>query len=106
MLCTYKASVNRKILIMLKDLLNWDKIMTADRYAGGHSEVMENLFRNSKVVGSYIQDDYQGSEAFAYKIAGKKYVLVVDYFGSCSGCDSWEGASDEEAKNMCIQLAN
>lgn len=34
------------------------------------------------------------------------YVVVSDYFGSCSGCDAYENCSDEELKNLCIQLAN
>lgn len=25
---------------------------------------------------------------------------------SCSGCDAWEGASDDDVKSMCINLSN
>jgi hypothetical protein len=91
---------------MLKDLLNWEKIMNEPRCAGGHSDIMNNLFMNAKVVASHIENEYQGNEAFAYKIANGRYVLVTDYFGSCSGCDAWEDASNEEVRNLCIQLAN
>ena len=29
---------------------------------------------------------------------------MTDYYGSCSGCDSWEDCCDEEAHNMIIGL--
>jgi len=33
-------------------------------------------------------------------------VIYNDYYGSCSGCDSWENANDEEVEYMCKNLAN
>lgn len=91
---------------MLKDLLDWEQIMVAPRYAGGHTEVMESLFKGARIVASWVDNDYQGSEAFAYLLPDGRYVCLTDSFGSCSGCDSWEDSSDTEARNMCISLAN
>ena len=90
---------------MLKDLINWNKIMSQPRYAGGHEEIMKNLFKNAKVIASYIENNYQGIEGFIYKLPDQ-YVIVSDYFGSCSGCDEYDSCSDKELKNLCIQLAN
>ena len=90
---------------MLKDYLNWEKLMTCSRCSGGHEDIMENLFKDGEVIASYIEDDYQGNEAYVYFLNGE-YILITDYFGSCSGCDAWEDANDEEVRNLCIQLAN
>ena len=83
----------------LEKYIDWDLVMKQDRYAGGHEEIMKNIFgNNAKVIASWIEDDYQGSEAFAYQFNDGTVVLVTDYFGSCSGCDAWEDATDEEAR--------
>lgn len=96
--------------VMLKDLLDWDSIMQQPRYAGGHTEVMGHLFRDCVILAKHVQDDYQGTVGYVYMIYfGTNFcevVIVTDSFGSCGGCDSWEGADDESARNMCIQLAN
>ena len=95
----------RGMKTMLKEDLNWNEIYVAPRYAGGHEEVMNVLFKDAEVVASYIQSGYQGDEAFLYHL-NNEYILVTDYFGSCSGCDAWEEATDEEVKGLCTQLAN
>jgi hypothetical protein len=95
---------------MLKDMLNWPEIMDAPRYAGGHSEIMDVLFTNSFVLASYIEEDYQGELAYIYLVYSgtdwAKIAIITDYFGSCSGCDAWEGADDRTVREMCIALAN
>lgn len=97
---------------MLKDFINWELVMVQNRSAGGHSEIMENLFKDAFVLSSYVESDYQGEEAFIYKLKKRyqngegTFILVTDYFGSCSGCDSYEGCSNEQLRNLCIQLAN
>lgn len=86
--------------------------MIQDRNSGGHSEIMENLFLNSKVLAYYIDDYYEGSEAYIYKLKTRydhnegAFIIVTDYFGSCSGCDAYENCSNDELRNLCIQLAN
>ena len=31
---------------------------------------------------------------------------MTDYYGSCSGCDCWEDATDEDAKKQVLDLVN
>ena len=95
---------------MLKDFLDWDRIMKAKRYSGGHSDVMDVLFINGIVLGSVSSDDYQGNIGYAYLVYGwtntAKIVLISDSYGSCSGCDQWEDAGDEDVRQLCTNLAN
>ena len=91
---------------MLKDLLDWEQIMQQPRRAGGHAEVLRVLFKGAKVIAEYSTDDYQGTIAMTYQLADGRFVVLSDYFGSCSGCDSWEEADDEDAVRLCVTLAN
>lgn len=91
---------------MLKDILNWEIIMEQPRSAGGHQEIMDNLFIDAKVLAKHVDNDYQGELGYVYQLNDERVVITNDYFGSCSGCDSYEDATDEVLKNLCIQLAN
>lgn len=93
-------------MLELKDLINWGKLLKQTRSAGGHQEVMDNMFDGAKVLASYIEDDYQGKEGYVYKLQDGRIVLMNDYFGSCSGCDSWEDSSDKDARTLIIDLCN
>lgn len=90
----------------LQKLIDWENIMTMPRYAGGHDDQMKGLFKGSKVIAHYNEGDYQGTVATCVKLSDGRFVIYNDYYGSCSGCDSWEDASDEEVKSMCINLSN
>ena len=90
----------------MQALINWDGIMEMDRWAGGHDEQMKGLFKNAEVFGHWNEGDYQGMVATCVKLPNGKYAIYNDYYGSCSGCDAWEDASDENVKSMCIDLAN
>ena len=90
----------------LQTLIDWESIMQMPRYAGGHDEQMQGLIKGAKVVGHWNEGDYQGMVATCIEIPDGRFAIYNDYYGSCSGCDSWEGAIDEEVKNMCIGLAN
>ena len=83
--------------------------MKAPRGAGGHSEVMDVLFKG-QVLAEFIEPDYQGKLGYVYLVYDfqnfAKIVIVSDYFGSCSGCDAWDTSTDEDVKAMCVQLAN
>lgn len=72
--------------VMLKDWIDWESVLKVSRYAGGHSEVMERLFMGAEVIAFWIEDDWQGEEAFAYRMPYGAIVVVTDSFGSCSGC--------------------
>jgi len=91
---------------MLNEKLNWEEIMKAPRVAGGHEDVMRVLFTGARVIAEWIESDYQGSEAFAYALSNGDVAILTDYFGSCSGCDSWEDAGDESVRHLCSTLAN
>lgn len=81
--------------------------MVQPRYAGGHEEIMEVLFKDADVIARYIGPCYQDSEGFVYRLKDTGQIVVVsDYFGSCSVCDAWEAATDEDARRLCIELAN
>jgi len=86
-------------------LVDWDRAMAAPRCAGGHTDVMHALFRNAEVIAHFDGDDYQGTVAFAYRFGDGSVVLVTSYYGSCCGCDSWEDASDADARKLIHDLA-
>ena len=90
----------------LQSLIDWDKIMEMDRWAGGHDEQMQGLFKNSQVIGHWNEGGYQGQVATCVRLPNGEYAIYNDYYGSCSGCDAWQDASDENVKTMCIDLAN
>ena len=90
----------------LQNMIDWDSIMKMDRYAGGHDEQMQGLITGSTVIGHWNEGDYQGMVATCIMLPDGRFAIYNDYYGSCSGCDSWEDATDEEVKNMCIGLAN
>ena len=94
----------------LQKLINWGAIMPMSRYAGGHDDQMKSLFKNVTVIAHWNEDDYQGQVATCVKFNDGKfknhYGIYNDYYGSCSGCDSWGGASDDDVRKMCIDLSN
>ena len=90
----------------LQSLIDWENIMKMKRYAGGHDEQMRGLFKGATVVAHWNEGDYQGQVATCVKLKDGRQVIYNDFYGSCSGCDSWEEATDEEVKNMCINLSN
>ena len=94
----------------LQDFIDWDSIMPMSRYAGGHDEQMKGLFKNATVIAHYNENDWQGQVATCVKFNSGKfknhYAIYNDYYGSCSGCDAWEDASDDDVKKLCIDLSN
>jgi len=81
--------------------------MKMERYSGGHDEQMKGLLKDVTVMGHYNEGDYQGIVATCVMLNDtKEFVIYNDYYGSCSGCDAWEGATDEDVRKMCIDLAN
>lgn len=90
----------------LQSIIDWDSIMPMPRYAGGHDEQMKGLFKGSKVIAHYNPEDYSGQVATCVELPDGRFAIYNDYYGSCSGCDSWEDATDEDVRKMCIDLAN
>jgi hypothetical protein len=86
--------------------IDWDNIMLLERSAGGHDNQMRRLLKNITVLGHWNEGDYQGSVATCVQFNDTKEVVIYhDYYGSCSGCDVWEGATDNDVRQMCYQLA-
>jgi hypothetical protein len=87
--------------------IDFDKILPMSRYAGGHDEQMKGLLKNVKVLSHWNEGDYSGSVATMVQLRDTKEVVIYsDYYGSCSGCDSWEDAGDTSVREMCKQLAS
>ena len=95
------------LLYQLPDLIDWPLVMAQPRYAGGHQAVMETIFgSNARVIAEHIDDDYQGTLAYAYEFGDGTVVILTDYFGSCSGCDAWEDASDSDARTLIQSMVH
>jgi len=90
----------------LQKLIDWDEIMKMPRCAGGHDPQMTGLFKGAEVIGHWNEGDYQGMVATCVKLPDGRFAIYNDYYGSCSGCDSWEGANDESVRAMCLGLSN
>lgn len=90
----------------LQELIDWESIMAFPRTSGGHIEQMTGLFKGATVIAFYHSGDYQGEVATCVRLPDGRFAIYNDYYGSCSGCDSWEDADDESVRLMCIQLAN
>lgn len=80
--------------------------MPMDRYARGHDEQMKGLLKNVTVLGHWNEGDYQGQVATCVRLNDTgEIVIYQDSYGSCSGCDCWEDASDGDVESLCIDLA-
>lgn len=90
----------------LIERIDFEKIMPMPRYAGGHDDQMQGLLKDTTVVAHWNEGDYQGQVATCLKLNDTgEHIVISDYYGSCSGCDAWEDARDEDVKRMCIQMA-
>jgi hypothetical protein len=84
--------------------MNTEELLKFGRYAGGHDDHMKGLVKDSKVIGHWNEGDYQGQVATCLLLNDGTYMVYTDYYGSCSGCDAWEDASDESILKMCQDL--
>lgn len=90
----------------LIDRIDWENLMPMSRYAGGHDDQMQGLLKDVTVIAHWNEGDYQGSVATCVKLNDTQEIVIYnDYYGSCSGCDAWEDATDDDVKTMCKQLA-
>ena len=97
------------------DVIDWEVMLDekkTPRYAGSHVDQLSNLFLDSEVIASSYDDDYQGADCMVYLFAppnpkiDPKIVIITSYFGSCSGCDSWEDAGDEDLRELLTAMVN
>jgi len=90
----------------LQKLIDWENIMKMPRYAGGHDDHMRGLFKDAIVIAHWNENDYQGTVATCVMLPDNRFVIYNDFYGSCSGCDAWEGAEENTVRSMCITLSN
>jgi hypothetical protein len=90
----------------IQKMIDWEKIMKMNRCAGGHDDQMIGLFKDSTLIGHYNEGGYGGQVATCVQLSDGKFAIYNDYYGSCSGCDAWEDALDENIRAMCIGLSN
>lgn len=90
----------------LIERIDWKKLMPMKRYTGGHDEQMQGLLKDVTIIAHWNEGDYQGMVATCVKLNDTGEIVIYnDYYGSCSGCDSWEDADDAAVGTMCTQLA-
>jgi hypothetical protein len=78
--------------------LNFINSSDAKHYAnaGGHMHIVPKLFKGA-TLNSYVSTkDYQGTELVIINTIDDEYLMCTDFYGSCSGCDAWEGATNED----------
>lgn len=99
----------------MSDFINWETMLDGkrtSRCSGSHIEQLSNLFKDSVVIASNSNGYYQGDDCLVFLFTPAdpkiepKLVLVTSYFGSCSGCDSWDGANDKHLGELLIAIAN
>ena len=90
----------------LIERIDWKELMPLERCAGGHDEHMKGLLKDVTLIAHWNEGDYQGEVATCVMLNDTKEIVIYsDYYGSCSGCDAWDDASDAEIIQMCRQLA-
>ena len=62
-----------------------------------HSEYVAELFSDWEIIWDESRCDYQGTVRFLAHKDGKFAYLEYSY-GSCGGCDSWEGMAEDEVR--------
>jgi hypothetical protein len=87
------------------DMIDWETLIPLNRCAGGHDDHMQKLFKDSEVIAHWNEGCYEGYVATCVKLSDGRFAVYSDSYGSCSGCDSWEDANDEEIVRMCKDLA-
>jgi len=89
----------------LQTLIDWDAIMPMRRCSGGHDDQMRGLFKGATVLAHWNEGGYDGCVATAVRMEDGRYCWYQDSFGSCTGCDAWEDAADDDVRKLCIGLA-
>jgi len=81
-----------------------ENLLKMDRGAGGHDEQMQGLIKGAQVIAHWNEGDYQGQVATIVRVPSGEFLVYNDFYGSCSGCDAWEDAKDDDVKKMCNDL--
>jgi hypothetical protein len=82
-------------MIQRSDLVNLVETKRNFEFTCDRDYCLANVFEGvADRIASYWTDDYQGVCAWAYEFADGSVLLISDYFGSCTGCDSFQAAYD------------
>lgn len=99
--------------MILSDFIDWEFAMDqGHRSAGPKIEVISGLFEHTHLIASHEEGSYHGSVCVVLLFAppnpniDPKVLLITDHFGSCGGCDVWDGAGDDTVKELVISIAN
>lgn len=85
--------------------INSEEILKLYRSEGGHLDALSILFKDAELIAVFHEDDYSGQESVCVKL-DNEFIIYNDYFGSCSGCDSWCELTDKETIDCCVTIAN
>lgn len=89
----------------LEQIICWPEVLAQPREAGGHEDVLRNIFGGAaKVIAWWQADGYGGEVAIAFEFANGEVAVMTDYYGSCPACDAWAGCSDNEAYSLIVGL--
>jgi len=73
-------------------------------YENNSIEIYNNFFTEPvKCIFSWIEDDWQGTIVCVYTYKNY-YVYLRGDFGSCSGCDYFEGSSEVEIADKLLKI--
>lgn len=86
--------------------INFEEIMPLERNVGGHEEQMKKLFMYTLLIAYQKDEGCSGHEAVCTLMPDGYYGLYSYYFGTCSGCDPWIDATDEEVRHLCKTIAS
>lgn len=83
--------------------MKWDNTIAAKCRWGSlvHEVLSKALGENFEVIWEDSEHDYQG-HARILAVRGDSMLEYGWSYGSCSGCDSWEDAPEEEVKKEII----
>jgi hypothetical protein len=90
----------------LADRIDWESILPMERYAGGHDDQMKGLLKDATIIAHWNEGSWQGYAATGARLNDTGEIVIYnDSYGSCPGCDVWDGATDDDVRQMCRQLA-
>lgn len=88
-------------LVQREDAEDWEDQYEITGHAGGHLHLLKYALPGIEIIASAYVGDYQGSEAMAFRLPDGRFGVVSSYYGSCSGCDAFDGVEGERLVELC-----
>jgi len=101
--------------VKMSDFIDWETMLDDSktmRSSGSKIDQLSRMFLHSHMIASDSSGDYQGEDTVVILFTppipdtDPKIIIISSYYGSCSGCDSWEDANDKNMKEILESLAN